>query len=106
MERQNIRVDIFLATHVWEPQPTDWWGLSDAVFKSTHVLRMYVSPLYSPLYASLAPPTPLLNLHHCGEKEAYPFFVVFVLPRPPPARFFGAHCFMPHLKVPPLISLK
>ncbi len=31
MERQNIRVNILLATHVWEPQPTDRWGLSGAM---------------------------------------------------------------------------
>ena len=77
MEQQNIRVDILLTTHVWEPRPTDWWGVSGAVFKPTPVLRMYVSPLYSPLYASFAPPTPLLNLHHCGEKELIPFLLSY-----------------------------
>ena len=40
MEGQNIRIDIPMASHVWEPRPTDWWGLSGAVFKSTPVLRM------------------------------------------------------------------
>ena len=73
MERQNLRVDVLLASHVWEPLPTTRWGLSGAIFRSTPVWRMYVSPLYLPLYTALAPPTPFLNLHHCGEKELISF---------------------------------
>ena len=53
--------------------PTTRWGLSGAIFRSMPVWRMYVSPLYSPLYTSLVPPTPLLNLYHCGDKELIPF---------------------------------
>ncbi len=31
MARQNVRIDILLATHVWEPGPTNRWGLSGAM---------------------------------------------------------------------------
>jgi hypothetical protein len=42
MERQNIRVDVLLASHVWEPLPTTRWGLSEAIFRSTPVWRMSI----------------------------------------------------------------
>ena len=76
MERQNLRVDILLASHVWEPLPTTRWGLSWAIFRSMPVWRMYVSPLYLPLYTSLAPTAPLKEVTPLWQKKNLSPFVI------------------------------